>query len=99
MPTGQVLLIVLVVVLGIIALLIISGVRIVTQTKKYVVERLGAYHATWGVGIHWLIPFVDRVVSVVSLKEQDRKSTRLNSSHVRISYAVFCLKKKKRKNE
>lgn len=70
MEPGQVVLIVLVVVLGVLALLVISGVRIVTQTKKYVVERLGAYHTTWGVGIHWLIPFVDRVVSVVSLKEQ-----------------------------
>lgn len=70
MEPGQVVLIVLVVVLGVLALLAISGVRIVTQTKKYVVERLGAYHTTWGVGIHWLIPFVDRVVSVVSLKEQ-----------------------------
>ncbi|WIF87863.1 SPFH domain-containing protein [Acholeplasma laidlawii] len=70
MEPGQVVLIVLVVVLGVLALLVISGIRIVTQTKKYVVERLGAYHSTWGVGIHWLIPFVDRVVSVVSLKEQ-----------------------------
>lgn len=67
---GQVLIVVLIVVLAVFALLAISGVRIVTQTKKYVVERLGAFHATWGVGIHWLIPFVDRVVSVVSLKEQ-----------------------------
>lgn len=67
---GQVLIIVLIVILAVFALLAISGVRIVTQTKKYVVERLGAFHATWGVGIHWLIPFVDRVVSVVSLKEQ-----------------------------
>lgn len=68
--TGQVLIVVLIVILAVFALLAISGVRIVTQTKKYVVERLGAFHATWGVGIHWLIPFVDRVVSVVSLKEQ-----------------------------
>jgi len=67
---GQVLIIVLIIVLAVFALLAISGVRIVTQTKKYVIERLGAFHATWGVGIHWLIPFVDRVVSVVSLKEQ-----------------------------
>ena len=67
---GEVLIIVLIVILAVFALLAISGVRIVTQTKKYVVERLGAFHATWGVGIHWLIPFVDRVVSVVSLKEQ-----------------------------
>ncbi len=68
--SGQVLIVVLIVILAVFALLAISGVRIVTQTKKYVVERLGAFHATWGVGIHWLIPFVDRVVSVVSLKEQ-----------------------------
>jgi regulator of protease activity HflC (stomatin/prohibitin superfamily) len=67
---GQVLIVVLIVILAVFALLAISGVRIVTQTKKYVVERLGAFHSTWGVGIHWLIPFVDRVVSVVSLKEQ-----------------------------
>src|SRR5690554_4617638 len=72
MEPGQVAVIVLVVVLGVLALLIISGIRIVTQTKKYVVERLGAYHTTWGVGIHWLIPFVDRVVSIVNLKEQGR---------------------------
>jgi len=70
MEPGQVLLVVLIVILAVLAVLAISGVRVVTQTKKYVVERLGAYHTTWGVGIHWLIPFIDRVVSVVSLKEQ-----------------------------
>lgn len=62
--------IILIVVFGVIALIIISGTRIVNQTNKYVVERLGAYIKTWGVGVHWLIPLVDRVVSVVSLKEQ-----------------------------
>ncbi|MFA6754930.1 MAG: SPFH domain-containing protein [Bacilli bacterium] len=62
------------IVLGCIALLVliilISCIRIVHQTNKYVVERLGAYHATWGVGIHMLFPFIDKVTQVVSMKEQ-----------------------------
>ena len=49
-----------------------SGVRIVKQTNKYITERLGAYKTTWGVGIHYLIPFFDRVAKVVSMKEQIR---------------------------
>lgn len=61
-------------VLIIVGILILIGIasrfRLVTQTKKYVVERLGAYHATWGVGLHFLVPFIDRVVQSVSLKEQ-----------------------------
>jgi len=48
----------------------ISRIRIVRQTNKYVVERLGGFLATWGVGIHFLAPFVDRVAYVVSMKEQ-----------------------------
>ena len=60
-------------VIGVVLLLIaITGFKIVNQTKKYVVERLGAYHATWGVGIHYLIPFFDRITSIVSLKEMVR---------------------------
>lgn len=64
-----------------IALLIIGGLffiiaafsfRLVTQTNKYVVERLGGYLTTWGVGLHFLVPFIDRVASVVTLKEQVR---------------------------
>ena len=66
----EVVLIVLGVVLLILMLIFISGFRIVNQTNKYVIERLGAYHETWGVGIHWLIPFVDKVTKIVSLKEQ-----------------------------
>lgn len=49
---------------------LITRIRIVEQTSKYIIERLGAYHATWNVGIHFLLPFVDRVASVVSMKEQ-----------------------------
>ncbi len=44
-------------------------VRIVPQAQSYVVERLGAYHGTWGTGLHVLIPFVDRVSNKVTLKE------------------------------
>lgn len=47
-----------------------ASFRLVTQTKKYVIERLGGYYTTWGVGIHFLVPILDRVVNVVSLKEQ-----------------------------
>ena len=44
-------------------------IRVVNQTDKYVVERLGAYRATWETGIHFLIPFIDKVAKKVSLKE------------------------------
>ena len=62
--------IVLAIILVIIAAYVISRIRVVRQTSKYVVERLGGYHATWGVGLHWLVPFVDRVAHIVSMKEQ-----------------------------
>jgi regulator of protease activity HflC (stomatin/prohibitin superfamily) len=55
---------------GIVLLIAAASFRLVTQTKKYVIERLGGYYTTWGVGIHFLVPIIDRVVSVVSLKEQ-----------------------------
>ncbi len=49
---------------------IISCIRIVPQSNCYVVERLGVYHATWETGLHFMLPFFDRVVKRVSLKEQ-----------------------------
>ncbi len=55
---------------GLLLLIAAASFRLVTQTKKYVIERLGGYYTTWGVGIHFLVPILDRVVSVVSLKEQ-----------------------------
>ena len=59
------------IVIAILALLIfISCIRIVPQANAYVVERLGAYHKTWGTGIHLLAPFIDRVGKRMSLKEQ-----------------------------
>ncbi len=49
---------------------IISCVNIVPQAQAYVVERLGAYQATWSVGLHFKVPFIDRVAKKVLLKEQ-----------------------------
>lgn len=51
-------------------LLIAFNVKIVPQSKAYVIERFGAYMSTWQTGIHFKIPFVERVAKVVSLKEQ-----------------------------
>ena len=63
-------LIVIVIILLIILIAIISNVKIVPQAHAYVVERLGAYHSTWGTGLHVKIPFIDKVSRKVSLKEQ-----------------------------
>lgn len=51
-------------------LVIISNIKIVPQAHAYVVERLGAFHASWGTGMHLKIPFIDRVAKKMSLKEQ-----------------------------
>lgn len=66
----EVLFIVLGIVGAIAVALVISSVKIVKQTEKIVIERLGAYHTTWNVGVHMLLPFFDRVVLRVSMKEQ-----------------------------
>lgn len=61
------------VVLGILLFLLIIvvlNIKIVPQSKAYVIERLGTYHATWETGLHVKIPFLERVAKVVSLKEQ-----------------------------
>lgn len=54
----------------IILILIISNIKIVPQAHAYIVERLGGYHTTWGVGLHVKIPFIDRIAKKVNLKEQ-----------------------------
>ena len=48
----------------------IANIQVVQQSRAYVVERLGAFQAVWGVGLHFKIPFIDRVVRRVTLKEQ-----------------------------
>ena len=70
MNPGTVVAIVTIVILFVLLLIFISRIRIVRQTQKVIVERLGAYHATWSVGFHILVPFIDRVDKTVSMKEQ-----------------------------
>ena len=50
--------------------LIISNIKIVPQAYSYVIERLGGYYTTWGVGLHIKVPFIDRISKRVNLKEQ-----------------------------
>ena len=57
-------------VLAVVAVIIISNIQVVQQSRAYVIERLGAFHKVWGVGIHFKAPFIDRVARRVSLKEQ-----------------------------
>ena len=63
-------LIILVIVAAIIIWLLVSNIRIVPQAKAYVVERLGAYHSTLQVGLHFKIPLIDKISRKVSLKEK-----------------------------
>ena len=51
-------------------LVLVTNIRIVQQAKAVVVERLGAYKATWGVGLHFKIPFIERVAKKLTLMEQ-----------------------------
>ena len=51
-------------------LIIITNIFVVQQSKAYVIERLGAFHSVQGVGLHFKIPFIDRIARRVSLKEQ-----------------------------
>ena len=68
MPTPGTIAIIILVVL--ILAVVVSCIQIVQQSKAYVVERLGAFHSVWGVGMHFKLPFIERVVKKVSLKEQ-----------------------------
>lgn len=53
----------------VIIFVLVAYIKIIPQSEQYVIERLGSYHATWGVGIHVMVPFIDRIASKVSLKE------------------------------
>ena len=61
---------VIVVLLVIAILVIIANIKIVPQAYAYVIERFGAYKCTWGTGLHFKVPFVDKISKKVSLKEQ-----------------------------
>ena len=53
-----------------ILLVIAANIKVVQQSKAMVVERLGAFHTVWGVGLHLKIPFIERIAKTISLKEQ-----------------------------
>jgi regulator of protease activity HflC (stomatin/prohibitin superfamily) len=60
-----------VIILIVVVLIILARcIRIVQQSKAYVIERLGAFYTVWSVGLHFKVPVIDRVLKVVSLKEQ-----------------------------
>ncbi len=69
-PGAVVAIVIVCVVLFLLLVVLISHIKIVNQTDKFVVERLGRYLTTWDTGIHVLVPFVDRVQKKVSMKEQ-----------------------------
>lgn len=51
-------------------IIIITNISVVQQSRAYVIERLGGFHTVWGVGLHFKVPFIDRIARKVSLKEQ-----------------------------
>ena len=62
--------IVFAVVILLLLLILVTNIYVVQQSRAYVIERLGAFHAVQGVGIHFKVPFIDRIARRVSLKEQ-----------------------------
>ena len=58
------------IVVAVIIFIISTNIKVVPQAQAYVVERFGAYTATWGVGVHVKVPFMDRIANKVILKEQ-----------------------------
>ena len=54
----------------IVFIVVITNISVVQQSRAYVIERLGAFHSVWGVGMHFKVPFIDRIARRVSLKEQ-----------------------------
>ncbi len=57
-------------IIAVIVVIIIKNIAVVQQSRAYVIERLGAFHSIWGVGLHFKVPFIDRIARRVSLKEQ-----------------------------
>ena len=51
-------------------IIVVTNIAVVQQSRAYVIERLGAFHTVWGVGLHMKVPFIDRIARRVSLKEQ-----------------------------
>ena len=67
-------LIIIAIVVMIVIGLLVTNIRIVPQARAYVVERLGAYHGTWQVGLHFKVPLIDKIARKVSLKKESSTS-------------------------
>src|SRR5574344_562942 len=61
---------IIVAIVALILILIVTNIRIVPQARAFIIERLGGYCATWQVGLHVKVPFIDKIVNKVSLKER-----------------------------
>lgn len=73
MSQGGIIALIIVGVLLIIAIVIfVANIKVIGQTEKGIIERLGAYHTTWGTGIHIKMPFIDKVAYCIDMKEQVR---------------------------
>ena len=62
--------IIVIILIVLVILVLATNIKVVQQSKAYVIERLGAFHSVWGVGIHFKVPFIEKVAKAVSLKEQ-----------------------------
>ena len=60
----------LLILIVLVLIVLIANIKIVPQANAYIVERFGGYHDTWGVGLHFKVPFIDRIARRVNLKEQ-----------------------------
>ena len=58
----------LIIVLILVLILVLPNIKVVPQAKSYVIERLGSYYTSWSNGLHFKIPFIDRVSNIVILK-------------------------------
>ncbi len=59
----------LIIILILVLIIVLPSIKVVPQSKCFIIERLGSYYATWNNGLHFKIPFIDRVSGVISLKE------------------------------
>ena len=60
----------LVIIAVVVIVILVSCIRIVPQAEAFIIERLGGYNQTWSVGLHFMVPIIDKVAKKVPLKEQ-----------------------------
>lgn len=60
---------ILIIILVLVLIIILPSVKVVPQSECYIIERLGSYYMTWNNGLHFKVPFIDRVAGIISLKE------------------------------